>query len=778
MNEIDYQGRLEFVTTVKIYGWLFNKADPGAECLVDLYVNGWLVGTYPCNEYHEALASLPGHNGYGVFNIPLPAGLLGLEECTVDVRIHGTGLSIPNSPIVTNLNRAVIDTALSSMPPERTVLCRAALTETINLTKRSRGRSWDPRLTRPAEGYEDAELTVGAFLVHQLYRLNAARDFHLRSAADLSRFLVRHADRFNLADHSWCPLPADVSAFLASGEQDAAGMFQSRLFQDYKVQVLQTAGRPADAAELCSLVHWMFGKARLPKEVLAAGHIDYLNAPADLGRDGGGTHGLLSRLYAEMHARDGGLADKLVVGDEKALFVILLTITLWLVRWNLDDLFVPPAVRSLLDGPVRHAGRTWTGLGYFYACLNVPGADGLSLETLRRRQVVPAVSHDRGPGESRGVNLFGYFDGSTGISRNALFSREILKEAGVPVTMPPLAPPPVLPLHHAGETLYPVNLIHFGIIGAPGDMLNHGLERFSGAYNIGFFLWETSKPPRSSLLTLELMDEIWTMSEFCARGLAEHFRGPIHVVPNCVDERVAALAAGPEPAGVGAEVDGRPFTFYFCFDARSWYTRKNPLAVARAFRLAFPAEEGEGAGVRLVLRIRHRATTYGIANTAHKLQLDRLAGLDPRIVIRDQDLPYADSLAEMRNCDCYVSLHRAEGFGYTMVEAMMMGKPVIASRYSANLDYMTDGTGFLVDGRERFIEPDEYVDVTPGAAWFEPDVAAAAAAMRLVRFDKDEAGRRAAAGQELVRRTLNRKAVQDLYVARLDAALNTARSRR
>ncbi|WP_341992861.1 glycosyltransferase [Azorhizobium sp. AG788] len=787
MSEIGYQGRLEFITTGKIYGWLVNKTQPELECLVDLYVNGWFMGTYPCNEYHEALASLPGHKGFGVFNIPLPPDLLGVEDCVVDIRIHGTAASIPNAPIVTSLHRAIIDTALSGMTPERKTLCRTALAETLNLTKRARNRVEDPRLTRPAPGYEEAELTIGAFLAHQLHRLGAARDFHLRSAADLLRFLVRHADRFNLADHAWCPLPADVTAFLASGEEDAGGMFRSRLLAEYKEQVLGTASQPTGTAELSNLVHWMFGKARLPKTALAAEHADYLNGPAALTVEGGGTagHGLLSRFYVEMHAMDDALGSKLAVRDDKALFVILLSISLWLVRWNLDDLFLPPAVRALFDRRIQHAGREWSGLGYFFSFLDMPGAEGLTLDALRRRQEAAAVTHDtrrpaqgggngnvQGGAPTGGVNLFGYFDGSTGISRNALFSREILAGAGVPVTMPPV----VLPQHHATEALYPVNLIHFGIIGAPGDMVNHGMERFAGAYNIGFFLWETSLPPRSSLLTLELMDEIWTLSDFCAQGLARHFHGPIHVVPNCVDER--ATAPAPEGADGAGRRGDRPFTFYFCFDARSWYTRKNPLAAARAFRLAFPPDDPSCGDVRLLLRIRYRASSRSVADTAHRLQLDRLARLDPRIVIRDQDLPYADSLAEMRNCDCYVSLHRAEGFGYTMAEAMMMGKPVIASRYSANLDYMTDRTGFLVDGRERFIEPDEYIDVTPGAAWFEPDVAAAAAAMRRVRFDDPEARRRAEAGRELVRRTLNRKSVQDLYVTRLNAALEAARGRR
>lgn len=745
----NYQGRLEFVTTGKIYGWLHNQSNPAEECLVDLYVDGRFLGTHACNEHHRALTGLPGRNGFLAFNIPLPAGLLSIDGCCVDVKIHGTRMSIPGAPVVTGLHRAVIDTALSGMTPERQALCVSTLSETANQTRRGRDRIEDARLIRPAEGFEGSELTVGAFLAHQLYRLQEQHNFHLRSAADLTRFLVQHADGFNLADHAWCPLPADVTAYLVSGEEEDAGLFRSHLLAAYQTGMGNAVNCKGEA--LCDLVHWMFGKARLPKEALSPRHVEDLNTPAWIDR-----HGLISRFYAGMHARDSELTAAFDPRDERALFPLLLAVSLWLVRWNLDDLFLPPEVSALLDAPIRHDGQVMTGLGYFYSRLSVPGAQALSLSSLRQRQCAPVARHLARTPQAKGVNLFGYFDGGTGISRNALFSRDILQDAGFGVTMPMMT----VPSRHAGEELYPINLIHFGLLGAPGDMINHGLARFAGAYNIGFFLWETSALPRSAHLALEMMDELWTMSAFCADTLARHFAGPIHIVPNCVDERVLKVTAEKRP-------EEQPFTYYFCCDARSWYTRKNPLAVARAFRSAFPTEQG----VRLVLRIRYRQTSRSVADLAHKLDLDRLVEGDPRIIVRDRELSYTASLAEMRSCDAYVSLHRAEGFGYTMVEAMMMGKPVIASAYSANLDYMSDETGFLVGGSERYIDGDEYIGVTPGACWFEPDVGLAAEAMRLVWEDRKERERRAAAGAAFVRSRFARPVLQEIYASRIQSLL-------
>ncbi len=171
----------------------------------------------------------------------------------------------------------------------------------------------------------------------------------------------------------------------------------------------------------------------------------------------------------------------------------------------------------------------------------------------------------------------------------------------------------------------------------------------------------------------------------------------------------------------------------FCFDLDSLFARKNPLGVIEAFKMAFPS----GGGPRLVVK--------SINGDRHVEQADSirdaLAGRSD-IEYRDGYLPAGDQKAFINACDAYVSLHRSEGFGLTMAEAMALGKPVVATAYSGNLDFMNDNNSFLV--------PFEYAEIGPGsepypadAVWAEPDIDAAARAMRRVFEDRDEAQRRA-----------------------------------
>jgi glycosyltransferase involved in cell wall biosynthesis len=99
--------------------------------------------------------------------------------------------------------------------------------------------------------------------------------------------------------------------------------------------------------------------------------------------------------------------------------------------------------------------------------------------------------------------------------------------------------------------------------------------------------------------------------------------------------------------------------------------------------------------------------------------------------------------------DCYVSLHRSEGFGYTMAEAMYYGVPVIASGYSGNLEYMTEVNSLLVPCREVFVKNAEG-PFQHGSVWGEPDVDAAAAFMREVVERPDEALARGERGRQSV----------------------------
>ncbi len=170
----------------------------------------------------------------------------------------------------------------------------------------------------------------------------------------------------------------------------------------------------------------------------------------------------------------------------------------------------------------------------------------------------------------------------------------------------------------------------------------------------------------------------------------------------------------------------------FCFDLDSLFARKNPIAVIEAFKMAFPGGDGPRLVVKSINGDRHSEQADGIRQAA--------AGRSD-IEYRDGYLPAGDQKAFINACDAYVSLHRSEGFGLTMAEAMALGKPVIATAYSGNLDFMSDNNSFLV--------PFDYTEIGPGsepypadAIWAEPDIEAAARAMRRVFEDQAEARRR------------------------------------
>src|SRR5262249_39584335 len=152
---------------------------------------------------------------------------------------------------------------------------------------------------------------------------------------------------------------------------------------------------------------------------------------------------------------------------------------------------------------------------------------------------------------------------------------------------------------------------------------------------------------------------------------------PVHVfsppvsVPDHVDVDRAALGLTDD------------FTFLFCFDFGSGFERKNPLGVVEAFRRAFAPEEGP----RLVIKsVRCSAAPIAWA------RLQAAAADRSDITVRDGYEPAVRQQALMAACDCYVSLHRAEGYGLTMAEAMAAGRPVIGTEYSGNLEFMTPDT--------------------------------------------------------------------------------------
>jgi glycosyltransferase involved in cell wall biosynthesis len=344
-----------------------------------------------------------------------------------------------------------------------------------------------------------------------------------------------------------------------------------------------------------------------------------------------------------------------------------------------------------------------------------------------------------------GVNVVGYFASELGVGEAARQLVRGLDSVGVPV----------LPLHGATIPLsrqrhpfsfldhqaarYPLNVICMNADSLPEFASVAGDPFFSGRYSIGVWFWEvTSAPPGAWGDAFALLDEVWAPSDHIARVIAAV--SPIPTTRITIPVEVPAPAPMPrEMFGFGAE----EFAFLFTFDYLSVFERKNPLAVIQAFRAAF----GRAAGASLTIKtINHEHDPVGRARL-HATIADEP---DIQLIERCLDPEAKDALTAA--CDCYVSLHRSEGFGLTMAEAMYLGKPVIATGYSGNLDFMTAHNSYLVD--YEVVAVGEGVPPYPAhAEWAEPDVEHAARLMRHVFEHRDEAratGQRAAAD---IRRT-------------------------
>jgi glycosyltransferase involved in cell wall biosynthesis len=173
--------------------------------------------------------------------------------------------------------------------------------------------------------------------------------------------------------------------------------------------------------------------------------------------------------------------------------------------------------------------------------------------------------------------------------------------------------------------------------------------------------------------------------------------------------------------------------------------RKNPVGLIEAFRRAFTP----GEGPRLLIK-----TINAPLRPLSEEELLWAADGRADIHVIDRSLSTSELNGLMAGCDCYVSLHRAEGFGLTLAEAMSIGKPTIATGYSGNVDFMNDANSYLVDYEIGRVGPECEI-YPPEGEWAEPSVEHAAELMRRVYIEREEAARKGAQAAEDVARLLS-----------------------
>ena len=360
------------------------------------------------------------------------------------------------------------------------------------------------------------------------------------------------------------------------------------------------------------------------------------------------------------------------------------------------------------------------------------------------------------------VNVAGYFKGVMGTGEHARQLAEALRTQQIPVTTtvlhPEVAPEDdaLMTADDAGPSRTPYfNLLCANAEAVPGVAAQLGDAYFADRYTIAFWAWEVSAFPDRYLNAFVPLDEVWVGSRHVRDAVSKGAPVPVLAIPQPVSLPPGFERAAP-PGGLP---DG--FRFLFAFDYLSVFDRKNPLATVEAFSRAF----APGSGAVLIVK----ALNADYDPRAHE-RLTAAAAAHPDVYLLAQWLSSSERDGLMNSADCYVSLHRAEGFGYTLAESMWAAKPVIATGYSGNLDFMTADNSYLVDYRLVEIGPgnDPY---PPAGQWAEPDVDHAARLMREVFDDPRQARARGARAAAEIRASHSPEAAGRFMAERLKLLL-------
>lgn len=286
-----------------------------------------------------------------------------------------------------------------------------------------------------------------------------------------------------------------------------------------------------------------------------------------------------------------------------------------------------------------------------------------------------------------------------------------------------------------------------------------GPQFFDNHYNIGYWTWELSNFPDQWHGAIDLVDEIWAPSRFIQDAISKKTNKPVVWMPLSVEFPTPAVWI---EEGGNREKFGLPsgkFLFLFSFDFSSFAARKNASACIQAFQKAFPETcEEAGLVIKTIRHARHKREFWDLL---------RAVGDDRRIFLVDRLLRQEEMRELIASCDSFVSLHRSEGFGFGMAEAMYLGKPVIATNYSGNVDFTKSDNSCLVNYRLVPVKAGEYL-FPEGQVWAEPSIEDAAKYMRLLVDDRDYARRLGSAAADFIRREHSTKAVGARYAKRLE----------
>ena len=357
-----------------------------------------------------------------------------------------------------------------------------------------------------------------------------------------------------------------------------------------------------------------------------------------------------------------------------------------------------------------------------------------------------------------GVNLVGYCESEKGVGELARSNIRILRAMGLPYCVNNQVDTGSRNVERVtdefrGDNPYLVNILalnpdrHYAFVHSHPSYL-------AGHYNIGYWAWELPEFPPEWSICFGYVDEVWTCSQFGRDAIATRSPVPVRRLPLALDLD-EDLHIVPDRRALG--VSDNVFLFLFLFDFHSFPERKNPLGLVEAYKRAF----GNRQDVQLLIKSSHSAEHQ------RELKLVQRACEGANVRIMDAVLTRPEKHSLMKAADCYVSLHRSEGFGLTLAEAMLYGKPVVATGYSGNLDFMSDDDSFLVPYRLMTIK-ETHGPYKAGYHWADPDLDSATEIMRYIEANRDAAAAVGQKAQAKVRDLLHPATIACAVRARLE----------
>jgi glycosyltransferase involved in cell wall biosynthesis len=325
-----------------------------------------------------------------------------------------------------------------------------------------------------------------------------------------------------------------------------------------------------------------------------------------------------------------------------------------------------------------------------------------------------------------GVNVAGYFNGEFGVGQFGRLVAQAVIASDLDVTTivnkktesrqdESFNPPDSTEYYQV--TVGAVNADQF-----PGWVNDLAPDLVKHSRFVGVWAWEIESFPEEMHTSFDYVDEIWAISSFVKDAIQPHTRKPVLVFPCPI---IAPQITEKLDRGAFGLSEEDEFNL-FMFDYFSAFKRKNPLDLVKAHILAFP----DASGPKLIIK-----TINGQGYASQQEQLRFAVGTRTDIKIVDRYMSREQLHSLLSECQTYISLHRSEGYGLTLAEAMSLGKPVIATGYSGNLDFMSEQNAILVPYELVAVGTDA-VPYPEDSRWAQPNIEFAAAAMRELNRDE------------------------------------------